>query len=282
VVSALVRREPVLAAVGVAGLVVALLCLIAVAWRGSFIPQEGKMSDAVTFTFGVGVFTLTMAAILPLAGYSVAAERRWRRTYLSFAVYGLVLEPVQALRGLDPRFSDAGGLLDVITGIIFGVLALVATIAFLFLGARFFRAEVLHDRPLLRSALRYGSVAVTISFGVGILMSIVSGRVVGADGNLMAAHALGVHGIQAVPLVALGLLRAGSAVRRGTWLHAAGIGWLVACSAALFQALLGLRPLEISIPSVVMVAGLAVWGAAGARALWSMRRPDRNGSPAAA
>jgi hypothetical protein len=75
-------REPGLVAVGVAGLVIALLCLITVAVRGSFIPPEGKMLDAVTFSFGVGLFTLTVALLLPLAGYSLVARRRWRRGLL--------------------------------------------------------------------------------------------------------------------------------------------------------------------------------------------------------
>ena len=139
-------REPGLVAVGVAGLVVALLCLIAVAVRGSFIPPEGKMLDAVTFSFGVGLFTLTVALLLPLAGYSQAARRRWRRAYYLFAVYGLALESIQSLRGLDPRFTEAGGPLDELAGVIFGVTAGLNTVLFLIPGA-----SLLPDRRDARS-----------------------------------------------------------------------------------------------------------------------------------
>jgi hypothetical protein len=265
-------REPGLFTVGLAGMVIALLSLIAVAVRGSFIPPEGKMLDAVTFTFGVGLFTLTIALLLPLAGYSQSARRRWRRAYYVFAVYGLVLEPLQAFRGLDPRFSEVGGSVDIVAGIVFGVTALFNTVLFVILGVRFFRADVLHDLTSLRLGIRYGAAAVMLSFGVGIVMSLTAGREMGDDGNLLVAHALGVHGIQFVPVVASLLVWAGTAQRATTYLHAAGIGWLLACTAALAQALVGRPPLKLSIFTGLMVAGLAVWGAALGYSLLSLRQ----------
>jgi hypothetical protein len=78
-------REPGLFAVGVARLMISFLCLVAVAVRGSLIPPEGKMLDAVTFTFGVAVFPLTMDLLLHLAGFTERARRRWRRVYDVFA-----------------------------------------------------------------------------------------------------------------------------------------------------------------------------------------------------
>ena len=143
---ALVRtfgREPGLTAVGLAGLVIAVLCLVAVAARGRFIAPEGKMLDAASFTFGVAVFTLTVALLLPLAEYSEQARRRWRRSYYLFALTGLTLEPIQAFRGLDPRFTEAGGPIDVAAGIAFGSTAVVMTVVSTLLGIRFFRADVL-------------------------------------------------------------------------------------------------------------------------------------------
>ena len=154
---AVVGREPGLFAVGVAGVVLAGVCLIAVAVRGRFIPPEGKMLDAATFCFGVGVFTLTVALLLPLAGYSPSVRRRWRRAFYVFAVYGLVLEPLQAFRGLDPRFTEEGGQVDVVAGIVFGVTAAFNTVLFVILGLRFFRSDVMADRPTLRVGVRYGA-----------------------------------------------------------------------------------------------------------------------------
>lgn len=278
-------RERGLSALGVAGFLIALLCLGAVMVRGPFIPPEGKMLDAATFTFGVGIFTLTMAVLLPLAGFSEPARRRWRRLSYIFVVYGFVLEPVQAFRGLDPRFpgvpsaSNAGGLVDRIAGPIFGVTALLFTVLFVILALRFFRADVLDDSPAFRLGIRYGAVAVTLSFGVGIAMSALQGRVIGEVGNLLPAHALGVHGIQAVPLVAL-LLTWVETARRGTmWLHVAGIGWLSALAGTLVQALLGRPPLEPSILTALMVVGLALWVAVASYAFVAWRRTASDQSP---
>lgn len=265
-------REPSLVSVGVVGLLLSLLCLVAVAVRGTFIPPEGKMLDAVTFTFGVGLFTLTMALLLPLAGYSSRARRRWRRGYLVFAGYGMAIESIQSFRGLDPRFPDAGGLLDVVAGIVFGMTAALNVVVFVLLGLRFFRTDVLADRPILRLGIRYGSGAVALSFAVGILMSVMGGRVVGDAGNLLVSHGLGVHGIQAIPLVALLVQRTGTAARATAWIHAVGIGWLAASAAALAQALLGRPSFETSVLTALIVAGLSVAFVGTSLALLSWRR----------
>jgi hypothetical protein len=267
-----VAREPGLCAVGAAGVVLAVVCLVGVAVRGRFIPPEGKLLDAATFCFGVGVFTLTVALLLPLAGYSPTARRRWRRAFYVFAVYGLALESLQAFRGLDPRFTEEGGAVDVVAGIIFGLTALSNTVLFVLLGLRFFRSDVLADRPTLRLGIRYGAAAVAVSFAVGLVMSVNSGRDIGEDGNLLLSHGLGVHGIQAIPVVALLVSAAAATPPATSWLHAVGIGWLAACSAALLQALLGQPPLAASVLTAVIVAGLAAWAAGASHALLTWRR----------
>jgi hypothetical protein len=268
----LVAREPGLCAVGAGGIVIALLCLVGVAFEGRFVPPEGKLLDAATFTFGVGLFTLTIALLLPLAGYSPPARRRWRRGYYLFAVYGLVLEALQAFRGLDPRFTEVGDPIDEIAGAVFGVTAGITTVLFALLGLQFFRARVLWDRPVLRLGIRYGVAAVAISFGIGIVMSVNSGREIGDDGNLLLAHGLGVHGIQTLPLVALLVESAAAVARPRPWVHIAGVGWLTASCAALVQAALGRPPLEPSTLTVSIVIGLIAWAIVAAYALVSWSR----------
>jgi hypothetical protein len=92
-------RERGLVLVGGAGVVVAVVCLVGVAVRGRSVPPEGKMLDAATFCFGVGVFTLTVALLLPLAGFTAAGRRRWRRAFYVFAVYGLAVESIRRSAG---------------------------------------------------------------------------------------------------------------------------------------------------------------------------------------
>ena len=268
-------REPVLVAVGLGGLVLGAICLVGAALQGATVPPEGKLLDAATFCFGVGLYTVTIAVLLPLAEYSPAARRRWRRAFLVFIVYGLVLESVQAFRGIDPRFTETGSGLDVVAGIVFGLTAALNVVLFVVLGVRFFRAGVLADRSVLRLGVRYGVVAVAISFAVGVVMSVRSGRDVGEQGNLLLSHGLGVHGIQALPIVALALVAAAPPPRTGM-LHTVGIGWLAACTAALVQALLGRPPLDASFLTAVIVAGLVVWvGSAGyALVVWRRAAAD--------
>ena len=261
-----VAREPGLVAVGVGGLLLAVVCMIGVAFRGRHIPPEGKLLDAATFTFGVGVYTLTVALLLPVAGYSATARRRWRRAYYVFAVYGLLLEAVQAFRGIDPRFTEEGETIDSITGAVFGVTAGITLVLFVLLGMQFFRRGVLDDQPVLRLGVRYGVIAVAISFGVGVVMSVTGGREIGAEGNLLLSHGLGVHGLQTLPLVAL-VVSASALTRRHRWVHVAGVAWLAACLAALLQAGLGEPPLQASALSAAIVAGLVAWAAVAAYAV---------------
>jgi hypothetical protein len=117
---AAIVREPGLCAVGAAGVVVAVVCLVGVAVWGRTVEPEGKLLDAATFCFGVGVFTLTVALLVPLAGFSPVVRRWWRRGFYVFAVYGVAVESIQAFRGFDPRFTEEGSELDVNAGIIFG------------------------------------------------------------------------------------------------------------------------------------------------------------------
>jgi RNA polymerase sigma factor (sigma-70 family) len=78
--------------------------------------------------------------------------------------------------------------------------------------------------------------------------------------------------VQAIPVVALLVTAAATTPPATRWLHAVGIGWLSACAAALMQALLGHAPLEASILTTVIVAGLAVWAAGASHALLTWRR----------
>jgi hypothetical protein len=268
-------REPALTGAGIAGLVLAAVCLVGVGVYGPVKPPEGKMLDAATFNLGVGIFLLTIALILPLAGFSDRGRTRARRLFLVFAGYGLSVETVQAFRGMDPRFSPLHGTLDMIVGGVFGITALLLTVTFLVLGLRFFRRDVLADQPLLRLGLRYGSTAAAISFAVGILMSVIQSRIVGEAGNLLPAHGLGVHGIQALPVAAL-LLAWSGAPRARAWMHVAGLGWLAAVGAVLVQALAGWAPTDPGPLPAVAAAGLLLWTAAatyGALAWARAREP---------
>jgi hypothetical protein len=74
-----------------------------------------------------------------------------------------------------------------------------------------------------------------------------------------------------MPIVGL-MVSAGALAQPQRWVHAAGIGWLVACLAALVPALLGESPLEPT-ASTVAILGLVVWAAVVIRAVADLARP---------
>lgn len=255
------RRERVLTGCALLAFALAGVNVAAAAARGSWsVPPEGRLLDAFKFETGVGIYFLTIALLVPLSGMTPRTRRRWVGWSAVVAAYFVLIETVQALRGLDPRFTVAGTSLDQAAGAVFGVTALLMIVLFMILVRRFFRDDVLVDHPSLRTAIRYGIIATAFAFGSGLAMTALRTRLVAATGTLMPQPAAGFHGLQAVPLVAL--LAGASALNDMTRMrltHTAGVAWLMLCAALLLQALLG-APLFAATPAAAGVAiAFLVW-----------------------
>jgi hypothetical protein len=164
-------------------------------------------------------------------------------------------------------------LRDQILGGVFFLSALGIMVAFIVLMSRFFRGDALPDHPLLKLSLRYAAGAAMMAFGVGIVMSSVSGRGWGEGGNFMPVHAAGFHALQAIPLVALLLGAGAAAVSARTAIHAAGIGWLLLSAGMVIQAFSGVAPTTSAPGLWLSVAGAAVWVAAAGSATVGRLRP---------
>ena len=259
--------EPALVGLGLLGLVLGAACAVAALLNGGwFVEPEGRLMDALRFEVGSGIFFLTTAALVPLAGFTAGARLRWVTVLVVMGVYFLGIETVQAIRGLDPRFTTAGTTVDQAAGAVFGVTALLLILLTAILAARFFRSTTMADRPDVRTAIRYGFAGIAFSFGVGVAMSALSGRVVGPAGSLMPVHAAGLHGIQAIPLLALvARARGVKPSLRNALIHVAGVGWLLLCAGLLAQAYAGRTPVEISVWNAAAAAG--VIGVLGALAI---------------
>jgi hypothetical protein len=273
---ALWRRETALTGCAALAFALAGVCLLVAAARGSWsVPPEGRLLEAAKFEVGVGIYFLTLALLVPLSGMTARARRRWIRASAVVAVYFVLVETVQAVRGFDPRFTAAGTPLDQAAGAMFGVSALLLTILFMILARRFYRHDVLAEHPPLRSAIRYGIAATLFAFGAGIVMTMLRTRLVAGTGSLMPVHAAGFHGLQALPLVALLAGRSTSGGTRPVPLtHLAGLAWLVLCASLLLQALEGAPLLSMRASTVAAAIALLVWLSCvvvGARA-WRRRR----------
>lgn len=266
-------EERALALTGALGLALGGVCFGAIAVHGVMVEPEGNLYKAGTFDAAVGMFLLTLALIAPVAGMSPRGRSVWRVSLVLLTLFGYGVETIQVFRGLDPRFSRVGTPFDQILGGVFFLSAIAIMICFCALCFRFFfRSTSGEDGPLVL-ALRYGTAASMLGFGIGIAMSAFGGPGYGGGGNLLPLHAVGFHGLQAVPLVALlgrwGGQEAG-AVRSAV--HVAGLAWLGLCLGVAAQSFGGRSVLEPSLATGAAFFALLLWGSILARALtWTGR-----------
>jgi len=269
-------ENPVIAWGGFAGILLSLI--VAAVWvvrGGEPIPPEGELGKAITFNLGVGIYLLTVALIVPTAGFSEKSRRRWTAWAAAIFAYSYSLETVQTLRGIDPRFTRVGGPVDRITGSVFALVAIGMIVTFMVVARRFFfRGRADADSPVLL-AIRYGCIATIAGFAAGLWMSAILGSRTGATGNILPLHALGFHGLQAIPVVALLLVWSGADnAEARKWVHYTAIVWLAACAGVAWQTIVGRSVLEIAPATVATVFLLLVWSviAAFAFSRWAIGR----------
>jgi hypothetical protein len=267
-------QNPVIAWGGFTGIFLGLM--VGAVWLvrgGDPIPPEGELGKAITFNIGVGIYLLTIALIVPTAGFSEKSRRRWTVWAAAIFAYSYSLETIQTLRGIDPRFTLVGGPIDRITGSIFALVAIGMIATFVVLARRFFfRDRPDADSPVLL-AIRYGCVATVAAFAAGLWMSAITGSRTGTSGNILPLHALGFHGLQAIPAVALLLVWSGAGKAEARkWVHYTAIVWLAACAAVAWQTILGRSVLEIAPATLATAFLLAAWALIAAFAFWRWTR----------
>lgn len=275
---AVCRREWMLTAMAVLGIVLGMGCAAAIGIRGGeLVGAEGHLRKAMAFNVAVGIYLLTLVMLLPLARFSRGGQAAWRVSLTLLTLYAYGTETVQIARGIDPRFTRVGSGLDQMLGAFFflAAMGMVATFAIVAWKVALRRMDGA-DGPLLL-AMRYGMAAVFGAFAAGVWMSAAQGSRSGAEGSILPLHAFGFHGMQALPLVAILLTWAGVAAHRARpWIHAAGIAWLAACAAIAWQTLQGRATLEVSPANAVAVAALLAWAAVAA---FAARAWLRGGTP---
>jgi hypothetical protein len=262
------RRERAVTAVALLGIVLGMGCAAAIGIRGSeLVGAEGHLRKAMTFDVAVGIYLLTLVMLMPLARFSPRGRVAWVVAQVALTLYAYGMENVQIARGIDPRFTRVGSAVDQILGGFFflaamGMIVLFAILAWKILARRMDGA----DGPLLLS-LRYAGAATFGAFAAGIWMSAVNGSRVG-EASILPLHAVGFHGLQALPLVAVLLAWAGVAANRARpWIHAAGVAWLAACAGVAWQTAQGRAALELSPANGVAAGALLAWGIVAVLAL---------------
>ncbi|MGH7500544.1 MAG: ABA4-like family protein [Longimicrobiales bacterium] len=267
------HAERAIAATGALGVLLAAGIGVIALVHGPVIEPEGVLSKPFSFDLAIGIYTLTIVLFVPLARFPLVTLPRWRTAVVGFTLLLLGIENVQSLRGLDPRFSEVAGSVDQIVGLSFFLFANVTIGLFWILGARFFDLRRAEAEQNLARAIRYACVATALAFVAGYAMSIVSGRFVGRSGNLLTLHALGFHGLQAIPLVAILVTRASlSRANARRWIDAAGLTWCACCLLVAAQTAAGLSIAVPTIASIGAVVLLLAWVFVTIRAVLLMRR----------
>ncbi|MFB9325889.1 hypothetical protein ACFFSY_08105 [Paenibacillus aurantiacus] len=247
--------EKWLVGVGLLGFVLAAICGIWTLVSGAEVGAEGNMRNAFSFDGALGLFILSTAAVMPLAGMGGRMRAFFRWSYIVLALYSYAAETVQNARGINPRFTNSTEAFDAAVGNVFATVAMLLVVFYVVFATYFFRRRTYERHPELTLALRYTMAAVMISFGAGIWISLNLGRYVGAEGNIIWLHGLGFHALQAHPIIAWLTLRTpwSARVRQGV-VHTAGLSYGIGLLLMGWQTMIGHPVLEWS--ALPIAAGL--------------------------
>lgn len=265
-------EEKLLAWLGALGLVLAAGIAVYMGVFGAFVPPEGDISSAFSFDAAIGIFMLSIAAILPVSGFGSRARAVVRWVFVPIVVYSYGVETIQRLRGVNPRFSN-GSVVDAVAGGVFGLASFVLIIVTAVVAVSFFRRKLLAERPLLILGIRYSFLSVMLGFASGLWMIALNGRFTGPDGNIIVLHGLSFHALQVLPLLGWLLERTGAEARAARMLlHLGSAAWIAAVAAVAVQTIAGRTVFEWTALPVLAGAGLlvclaAVAAAAGAELL---------------
>ena len=151
----LFQGERYLVITGIIGLVFAAICALFIYTNNHIVLPEGNIKDAFAFNAAISVFVLSIAAVLPLAKFSDRWRKVVRWVFIVSSLYGYLIETIQHFRGINPRYSQVGGLIDFIASILFALISLGLVIFILILTIQFLRIRPIPNRALLIIGIRY-------------------------------------------------------------------------------------------------------------------------------
>lgn len=271
----LFEGERVLVILGLIGFVLAACIAVYIGINGSVILPEGNAWSAFSFDAAVGIFLLSIAAILPLSGLNLRKRKMVRWFFIVSFLYNYAVETLQHFRGINPRFSQVGTVGDGIAGALFGLDALLIVVVTMLLAIPYFRQKKANERPLVVLGIRYAFLSLMFAFAAGIWMIIVQGRFTGTAGNLIILHGLGFHALQTLPLLGWMTERtqiAGKQVSR--LIHVGSIAWTISIVLIFIQTMLGDSVFEWTTLPILACVLLLIWVAtASVAAYWLMKVP---------
>lgn len=203
------------------------------------------------FFVSVGIYLLTLAWMLPRANMTRRARALLRWTFIITMAGENILISTQAFRGTTSHFN-ATSVFDAAVFSTMGFLIMVNTIAAAALLVYFMRSPAPMPRAVL-SGIRLGLVLFLFASAVGGTMVTNKGHAIGVHdggpglplvnwstegGDLRAAHFIGLHALQALPL--FGLLFTRKSQDAGvTTVRVAAVAWAIAFGGLLWMAASG-------------------------------------------
>jgi hypothetical protein len=191
---------------GLIGIFLSLLFLTIIIIHGSLIPPDGNLYKPFSFNAALGLFVINLAAYLPLANFTDRGRAIWKGWMFFAAMGAYLIESVQPLRGVDPRFARNGDLMDILIGAVgmtfFSVLIMILTVIYAW---KMFRSH--NTRRILVYSVRWSMTLIFIGFCIGIVMmfSVLLADYRGQYDKFLwiAAHGFAFHSLQEIPLVAM-------------------------------------------------------------------------------
>jgi glucan phosphoethanolaminetransferase (alkaline phosphatase superfamily) len=118
----LFQGERALIITGLIGFLLSAGISIFIFFNDPIIAPEGNMRDAFSFNAAIGMFILSIAAILPLSRFGARKRKVVRWLFIFASIYSYTIETLQNFRGINPRFSREGTVVDIVAGMLFGVI----------------------------------------------------------------------------------------------------------------------------------------------------------------
>ncbi|MDX8044883.1 hypothetical protein SH601_02690 [Gracilibacillus sp. S3-1-1] len=245
---------------GVLGFILALGIGVYILSHEAIILPEGNLERAFSFNAAIGVFLLSIAAIMPLAQFTGRKRRNIRWTLIIVTLYSYAIETIQHFRGVNPRFTKEGSILDIVLGGLFGVASLILVAIMLVFTVHFLRIKPPHSRPLILLGIRYAFLSVLVANLAGIWMIAIQSRFTGDTGNLIIVHGIAYHALQTLLLPAWFLERSNIHARVKKNIHHIGSNaWLLMVLIISVQTALGRSVFEWSILPIVAGCLLLIW-----------------------
>jgi hypothetical protein len=253
-------------------------------WLANGAPSlQGPVTWRKPIEFGISGAITTASLAWVLGRLPRSAGWDWSAaTAIAFFLPETLLIDMQQWRGVPSHFnydSDFDAAVFSIMGVLIGVVAVGIAI----LAVRSFGR--VNGPPSTALAIRAGMIFLLLGQVMGGLIlanafapesTLANASIIGAAGELKVPHALGLHGLQVLAVLALLLERTQVAARPAVTLVAScAVGYALLIAAATLQTYAGLGPLALTpLTGIAALAGVVLTGGPYLRGLAALRRPS--------